>query len=307
MHGDGIYREGPVLGHRLATGTAYPQGSPGPGAREPLGPLASHGLLCLCPGSRTGGEFQQDLPCGGHVLLGDSAAERPSPGPACVPSETRGLHLRNTGLAAGTDQSQPCQAGSVPATHLQTPRGPRRPPPGPSPSLDLSSQETPRRPLLWPGANGDHHAYDRRPGGGVPQTSRTRKNRPCGTTHGSPRAEGSSARQTGRGAGHGALLFTGTADFRSPDTGSLIPPVEALPWLGFRDPAVSDGDHWPLGQRHEGKALSGNGEEAGLRQAAPDNGPQIPFPKLGDTVTKLKHSFIYSFINTVVFTSILYL
>lgn len=55
----------------------------------------------------------------------------------------------------------------------------------------------------------------------------------------------------GQGAHHGALLLTRTADFESPDTGSLIPAGKALPWLDSRDPAVSDGDRLSLGQRHE--------------------------------------------------------
>lgn len=38
-----------------------------------------------------------------------------------------------------------------------------------------------------------------------------------------------------------------------------------------------------------------------------EDSPQAPPPTRGDTVTKLDHSFIYSFINTVVFTGILYL
>ncbi|ELK15837.1 hypothetical protein PAL_GLEAN10000780 [Pteropus alecto] len=83
----------------------------------------------------------------------------------------------------------------------------------------------------------------------------------------------------GRDAHHGALLLTRTVDFEPPDTGSLIPAGKALPWLDSRDPAVNDGDHLSLGQRHEGRALSGSAGDAGLRQAAPGSSPYTPLPE----------------------------
>lgn len=69
------------------------------------------------------------------MLLGDSTVMNHSSGPpVCVPSETTGLAEPQAGLA-GTNQSQPGQARSLPAAHLQTLPGPQRPPPGPSPRV----------------------------------------------------------------------------------------------------------------------------------------------------------------------------
>lgn len=118
LPGDGIYWEGPVLGHQCSRPHRAHQ------VQEPVSLRAPWPLTC----------FQTRW---------HSREHPPHPGlPVRAPSETRSPPAEHR--AGCRDEPEPAQ---LPASWAQPL------------SLDLCSNN-PCWPLLWPGANGDHHGYD---------------------------------------------------------------------------------------------------------------------------------------------------